>query len=383
MTTDKQLEANRLNAQHSTGPRTPEGKARSAQNARQHGFTSSIFAVARLEDLQAVAHLKADLVAAYQPVNSQELVAIERLAIAQQCLFRAAALESGFFSTCLNLSIGDENHPAALLHPDLPEDLEVTRLQNRNICLAEGFQRMTDKKSPTWPLFLRYQSQCERHYRRAVEEFDRLKALRTELPNEPIFDPHPEENESLADPETNPFPDSEAPPGAAPASTPRQFAPHPRNPLIPRLVPIQLASFRKKPRRAPRRFRAGNNGHHRHAYPHSSLGSPEHTNFLPRICQLFTRAAATLRRQTPAESPLQPPAQIPATRSSPGVWAPRYSGCGKTALAPGLLGLLPADQYRVRGSVRSPSPGSRGTRTAPAARRPAPRAATASSLIGV
>jgi hypothetical protein len=33
---------------------------------------------------------------------------------------------------------------------------------------------------------LRYQAQTERHYRRAVEEFDRLKALRQEMPDEPI-----------------------------------------------------------------------------------------------------------------------------------------------------------------------------------------------------
>jgi hypothetical protein len=79
----EQLAANRANAAKFTGPRTPQGKARSAQNARKHGFTTSTFAVVRLEDLQEVAHLKDDLVALYQPVNSQELFAIERIALAQ------------------------------------------------------------------------------------------------------------------------------------------------------------------------------------------------------------------------------------------------------------------------------------------------------------
>lgn len=46
-TSEKQIRANRENAKKSTGPRTPEGKARSAQNARTHG----IF-VSRIEPIQ-------------------------------------------------------------------------------------------------------------------------------------------------------------------------------------------------------------------------------------------------------------------------------------------------------------------------------------------
>ena len=38
MTNDKRLEANRLNAQHSTGPRSDEGKAASRFNALKHGL---------------------------------------------------------------------------------------------------------------------------------------------------------------------------------------------------------------------------------------------------------------------------------------------------------------------------------------------------------
>src|SRR5881628_642444 len=99
---EKQLAANRANAAHATGPRTPEGTARSSRNARSHGFTASPFAFVRLEALSEVAHLAADLTALYQPVNSQERFALERVALTQQALLRAARLESGLFTSCLD-----------------------------------------------------------------------------------------------------------------------------------------------------------------------------------------------------------------------------------------------------------------------------------------
>ncbi len=43
--TQAQLDANRANAQLSTGPTTDEGKSKSAQNSRKHGFTSRSFCV--------------------------------------------------------------------------------------------------------------------------------------------------------------------------------------------------------------------------------------------------------------------------------------------------------------------------------------------------
>ena len=221
---EKQLAANRANAARSTGPRTPQGKARSAQNARKHGFTASNFAVVRLEDLDAVAHLKADLVDLYRPVNSQELFAIERIALAQQALLRAAALETGLFTTCLNEAIDPRGDPLVLMSQELTGDLEVTRAQNRQYCLAEGFHRLA-RQANTWSLFLRYQAQAERHYRRAVEEFERLRALRPEFPNEPVFEGQPEAGAGTSAPsETNPFPPPEpipAPPAKAPGAPAR------------------------------------------------------------------------------------------------------------------------------------------------------------------
>ena len=57
----------------------------------------------------------------------------------------------------------------------------------------------SNKSSHTWSLFLRYKVQTEREYRRAIEDFERLKALRHELPNEPISDAQPEPIETTCD----------------------------------------------------------------------------------------------------------------------------------------------------------------------------------------
>jgi hypothetical protein len=61
-------------------------------------------------------------------------------------------------------------------HPDdVSRDTGVAQAQIRSYRLADGFQRQA-AKSNCWPLFLRYQAQTERLYRRAVEEFERLRA---------------------------------------------------------------------------------------------------------------------------------------------------------------------------------------------------------------
>jgi hypothetical protein len=211
-TSEKQLNANRANAARSTGPRTPEGKARSAQNSRKHGFAGAVFGVVRLEELGAVSNLKADLVSVYHPVNAQELFAVERIALAQQALLRVARLEAGLFTCALDLAI-DRNADAPIrpMSNDLIEDVDVTRAQNRNFALAEGFRQMVSQ-SDTWKLFLRYQAQTERLYRRAIEEFERLKALRAELPNEPVLEAEPEPAQPLEPRPSEPTPlDKEIP----------------------------------------------------------------------------------------------------------------------------------------------------------------------------
>src|SRR5674476_931507 len=86
------------------------------------------------------------------------------------------------------------------------DDHEITMAQNRNYLFAEGFHRINKYSPSSFTLFLRYQAQSERMYRRAVEEFERLKRLRHELPNEPILEAQPEANAPLGTPAPHPTP---------------------------------------------------------------------------------------------------------------------------------------------------------------------------------
>jgi hypothetical protein len=210
------LAANRANAQKSTGPRTPAGKARSAANACQHGFAGSNFATVRLEDPFELDRLKADLVATYQPINSQEMWAVECMALAQNSFLRSYRLESGLSTASLNESLDPRADRSLItMTPDMiggngtasgPVAATITRAQNRNYAFAAGFQTST-RKNNAWPLLLRYQAQAERLYRRAQEDLTRLRAMRDELAIEQTTcEQAPAEPSPLCAPsELNPF----------------------------------------------------------------------------------------------------------------------------------------------------------------------------------
>ena len=175
----------------------PPNPATASDRKRSFRFCGSSFGVVRLEDLRETASLKADLVACYRPVNSQEMFALERMAIAQQLMLRAARLDAGLFTSAMNDVLDRSNEPIIPMDIDMvgDGDIEITRQQNRNYCIAEGFRRIA-KESNLMTLALRYRVQAERDYRRALEEFQRLERLRPKLPNEPnlLTDPDPKDD---------------------------------------------------------------------------------------------------------------------------------------------------------------------------------------------
>jgi hypothetical protein len=93
LATPAQINANRLNAQLSTGPRTPEGKAAVAQNRTAHGLTGR-FAVLPCEDADAWTQLLAGYIDEYRPVTPTEHFLVTELAQAQWRLLRAGAIEA-------------------------------------------------------------------------------------------------------------------------------------------------------------------------------------------------------------------------------------------------------------------------------------------------
>jgi len=78
MTTEAQINANQINAQKSTGPRTPEGKAKVAQNALKHGLLARQ-AVIPGEDDEEFDRYRQQMYAELAPVGLVEERLIERI----------------------------------------------------------------------------------------------------------------------------------------------------------------------------------------------------------------------------------------------------------------------------------------------------------------
>jgi hypothetical protein len=96
MATDKQIAANRRNAQKSTGPRTEEGKHRSRQNAFRHGLTAQTV-ISLVERADEYADFETLIIADYEPQTTIERVLVERLASLLWRLRRVVTIETGLF----------------------------------------------------------------------------------------------------------------------------------------------------------------------------------------------------------------------------------------------------------------------------------------------
>jgi len=106
----RKIEANRQNAQRSTGPKTPEGKAKSGRNSITHGiFAKHFLNQAEPETVAEIETLAVGIQEHYQPVGMVEEILVQKivvetarygriLGVEQQELARANA----FFSSAVD-----------------------------------------------------------------------------------------------------------------------------------------------------------------------------------------------------------------------------------------------------------------------------------------
>jgi hypothetical protein len=160
MATEKQIEANRRNAQKSTGPATAEGKAKAKFNALKHGMTAGV-AVLPYEDPHSYEQLRQALVDHYEPANAGEQMLVELVVVNYWRLLRARRVEAASMKLHIE-ALKDRN------------GLNIRPGHDDDGCLAAVFSYETDN----FRKLERYQTAVERSYFRAVETLRRAQSDR-------------------------------------------------------------------------------------------------------------------------------------------------------------------------------------------------------------
>ena len=123
MATEKQIAANRANAQKSSGATTPEGRQRASLNALRHGLTGQVTVMPH-EDREAFNHFCAEIVASLNPANALEQQLAQSVAQDNWRLNRARAMEDNI------LALGHTSEAAEMdaEHPEIHAAVTAARV---------------------------------------------------------------------------------------------------------------------------------------------------------------------------------------------------------------------------------------------------------------
>jgi hypothetical protein len=160
MRTKKQQAASRRNARHSTGPKTPAGKAASSMNGLRHGLRART-AILPGENQEDFDEISIALQNQYQPQNPTEQHLVDQAANAQWKLLRAENYEA----------------EAAKDHPSIDDRIAT-------------FSRMTLATG-----------RLERSFNKACRELERLRAAREAPAEQPEKMQKSQKSKKLPEPE--------------------------------------------------------------------------------------------------------------------------------------------------------------------------------------
>ena len=209
----KRIEANRRNAQKSTGPRTVEGKAKSATNSTIHGFSSLNMnplapgCFLHSEDESQFLGLLNEYVVTYHPQHPDELDLLTEAVFAKWRQQRIWLAEAGQIE--IAIAQGESE-----LRKSLPR-------ADAKAHLANGIA----KSESVLKLYLRYDAQLHRHYRNCLKDLRDLQAQRLspeDHPVEPNTPPKPPTRETETAPPIEPNVSKPEPEPDEPTLTPEQ-----------------------------------------------------------------------------------------------------------------------------------------------------------------
>jgi len=202
----KKSEAARINGAKSRGPVTPEGRARSSQNALRHGLSSAVVVLPH-EDRAQFEYLRDSYMESFQPAYQPQHDLIETMAAARWRLNRLQEIEANLFEKEMVLR-------ASEMAKELKEMTEGEKL-------AWVFDRMANQ-GKSLAMQIRYEGSLNRTYERAFKQLQVLQKNRPippeeqpkeKLQNEPK--PHP------ASPVVSPY----RPPEVTPIAPPEPLEP--------------------------------------------------------------------------------------------------------------------------------------------------------------
>jgi len=178
MSTIHQIEANRLNAQKSTGPRSVEGKESASQNALKSGIDAKSMII-RGEHLADFEALSAEYHQRFQPLFPEERHQVDNMVAAEWLLRRLRKAESEIWESEF-------------------QDFDRRTFKNTDVPLSEAF----NGESKEMDRLQRRLDSLQRSHQRALEALHRLRSARFQPA------PHPE---APAAPEPAPEPISISP----------------------------------------------------------------------------------------------------------------------------------------------------------------------------
>lgn len=200
MASDAQIEANRLNAQRSTGPQTEAGKRAVRYNALKHGLLAQASLLPG-EDAALFRRLAEEIRAQFEPVGELEQLLVDRITSCAWRLRRVVLVEAGLFVARLNYAIANKPEPQhtadeevlalqqAIQGPPRVIDDERHSPAVRNTLEADGCRNealgtlgrafsIDAGSTNAFSKLARYESNIERALFRALQELQHLQSAR-------------------------------------------------------------------------------------------------------------------------------------------------------------------------------------------------------------